>query len=620
MEVQQHQELEMAEVTSEVYDIFHPSPVSLKQLSAIVVSLEIWRRRVNEYRTDRKLKEFDPYSLQKGNTWVKTVLPDLPSTIYKTIEQVASRFGYSMGVWLIQHFERGFRFEYSDKNHVLEDFDDFVCDYDGSIHFVRTAERMMRCECINLEMKFIVASVYFFEDDIRRIWPSVSANMNVDLIDFDKCPQSYYWICRLTNKLDKIPIPRGETVDERMFKYSMPHNRPSMEYFWNRIPVENQVQRGVEHRRGYDFVRFILRKLDDEQLDKYVNDRYRYGYADDNDLYFMFLGLHCDEWVVLRTWFHIRNIITKSNFTNLIVHMLKIEYDYVNECHEHEKWEYLCGQIWNHSPLTLKPSVIKVISSDSSWLEGMSYVNVDLLLTILQDASSEERNLFLRNCWSGLIERVRRKNLQLVIELCLENEDEINEFKQSIMINSRDILRYCVALMEDSCLEELNAFVSFCCAELQTARNLKQQTLQSAFFDEYCRLSPDNIRRVEDLNEFVNDAFDNVDLSINFKNGLISSSSFMKQLWGSISLGLVSSETTIKFINTLFSTEESVMRVKKSLIDFLKGFVTSVNRDYLFNDASNCGTIFRRDEFNSMLLWCLGNNERVEEFKLNCTS
>ncbi|XP_065224752.1 uncharacterized protein LOC135848716 [Planococcus citri] len=530
MEVEQHQELEVTEVTSKVYDIIHPTPVSLKQLSAITISLEIWRRKVNEYRTGRKLEKFDPCRLRKETTWMKTMLPDLPSTIYKTIEEVVSRFGHSMKIWRIEHYKKGFCFQYSDENHVLEDFDDFVCDYDGSIDYARTAERMMRCEGFNSEMKFIVACLYIFEDDIRRIWPSVSRNMNIDLIKFHECPQLYYWICVLSNQLDKIPLWIGwigETVDETMFFHYMRYNRPSMVYFWNLIPPENQMRKVVHYIKGYNLVRFILPKLDDEQLDKFVN----YEYEDGDELCDTFVRLHCDEWVVLRTWFHIRNILKKSNYTNLIVRMLEIEDNYYrDEFYEQEKWEYLCCQIWNHSLPTLKPSVIRVISSDSSWLEDFRQINVELLLTILQDASLEERNLFLRNCWSGLTKRVRRKNLQRVIELCLENADEINQFKQSVMINSRDTLQYCVTLLQDSCFEELNAFASFCCAELPAARNLKQQILQSAFLAEYCKLTPDNIRRVRDLDEFVNDAFDNVDVCTDFKNVLISASSFMIHL------------------------------------------------------------------------------------------
>ncbi|XP_065223493.1 uncharacterized protein LOC135847736 isoform X3 [Planococcus citri] len=614
MEVQQHQGLEMAQVTSKLFDIFHPTPVSLKQLSAIAVSLEIWRRKVNEYRINGKLEKFSPWSLRKRNTWIKDMLPDLPSTIYKTIEEVFSRFGQSFGFWQNNHCSTKFCYKNSYENDVLEYFDDFVCDYDGSIHYARTAERMMHCEGFSSEMKFIVACMYFFEDEIRQIWPSVSANMNLYFFDFDECPQLYYWICRLTNKLDEIPTQGSETVDERMFAECMPYITPSVEYFWNRVHPEKRMQIAIGYLDGYDFVRFVLPKLDDEQLDKYIND----GYGD--DLCTMFLNLRCDEWIVLRTWFHIRNIIKESNFTNFIFRMVGNQDDDVDEFYEQEKWEYLCCQIWNHTPLNLKQSVIRVFSSESRWFESIIIdncddfceINVELLLLILQDASSKERSLFWCNNWSYVIVAVRCKNLQRVIELCFEDANKITEFKQNIMINSRSVLLVCISLLQCACFEELNAFVSFVCTELQAARFLKQRILQSTFFDEDYGLEGEIIGKIGDLNEFINDAFDNVDLSTDFKNLLMSSSSVMKTLSKIICLERVSCETLITFIDTLVATEETVMQVKKSLIDSLKERLTT-------NAGARCHEHLRSDpEFNLILSWCLGSSEGVDEFKLNC--
>ncbi|XP_065203392.1 uncharacterized protein LOC135833475 [Planococcus citri] len=608
----------MTEVTSEVYDIIHPTPISLKQLSAIAISLEIWRRKVKEYRTGEKLKEFDPDRLRKDNAWMKSMLPDLPSPIYKMIDEIVSRFGYSMKPWQSMHYKRVFCFQYTDENHILEDFDDFVCDYDGTIDYKRTAERMMRCDGFNLEMKFVVACLYFFEHDIRRIWPSVSEceYLDVDCIDFDNCSQLYYWICRLTNKLDKIPTLtlRSETIDERMFRAYMPYNRPSIEYFWNRIPLEKRMQKAIDHLCDHDFIRVILPKLDNQQLDKFVN-------GERACLFDIFYYFRFEEWIVLRTWVHIRNIINEDNFTNLIIRMFQVkdadEYEYPEQ--EKEKWEYLCCQIWNHTQPNLKSSVIGVISTDSSQFTAnidtyddyeCNQMNAELLLTILRDASLKKRNLFWRNCWNFLIQAVRSKDLQRVIKLCFKNEDEINQFKQNVIVKNGDVLQLCVALLDDAFLKELNAFVTFCCPELQGRRIFKQQILQSAFLDEDCLLSGEILREIDEFNDFVED------VSTYIKNRLISSPSVMERLSSIICTGLVSSETIIKFIDTLASTElkeETVVQAKKSLIDSLKKYLTR-------NARRPAGKIYRKDELNSILLWCLGSNEGVEEFNLKYTS
>ncbi|XP_065200378.1 uncharacterized protein LOC135831653 [Planococcus citri] len=610
---------------NKVHDILHPTPVSLQKLSAMVVSLEIWRREVDKYRRSRQLKELEVFSLGIENTLV--TLPDLPSVIHKTIKKMFNKFANSVSSWLREHYKRVFDCykRYSHENFILQYFDNFICDYDGSIHYTRTAERMMRCVAFNAEMKFKIACLYFFEDDIKRIWPSVSRQMSVDSINFQKFPQLYYWICRLTNKLGKIRNPEPisfstwlsdtRTVDERMFDAHMSRNRPTLEYFWNRISLGKQMKR-FEYVDGYDFVRFILPKLNDRQLDELLNN---YSGA----FYTLFRYLHCNKKTVLRIWFYIRskNIMSKSTFTDLVVNLIDDE-DYGDDENEfdHENWEYLCREIWNNTPLDFKQSTISFISSDSGWLEGMNIVDdyhsnqihVEFLLLILEDASLKERNSLWRNCWKTLIEAIRTKDLQRMMRLCLRNEDEITQFKQNYLIHSPKVLQNCLSLFTKAYFDELSAFVSFCYPELQAARNFKERILQSVFLGEDCQLSRQIVCGIKEFNDFVND------VSANFKNRLMSSSSFLERL-SSIICGdeddeeeeeEISLKKLTKFIRIFVSTKKVPRQIKMSLINSLK--------EYLITNAIYLGNLFRKPEFDSILLWCLGSDKAVGEFKLTC--
>ncbi|XP_065223504.1 uncharacterized protein LOC135847739 isoform X6 [Planococcus citri] len=612
MEVGQSQDTDMTEAAPKVYDILHPTPVSLKALSAMVISLEIWRREANEYRTSGKLREFR-VSSRIENTGIK--LPDLPSTIHKTINKFFNKFATSVLSWLREHHKRVFDC-YSHENSILQYFDDFVCDYDGSIHYTRTAERMMRSVGFNnAGLKFKIACTYFFEDDIQRIWPSVSGKMKVDLINFDECPQLYYWICRLTNQLCKVPNPirpwvrRTQlTVDERMFDARMPYNRPSFEYFWNRIPVEKQLERPQQLNR-LDFIRFILPKLNDRQLDQFFNN----GHA----FYSLFRYLHRNKKIFLRFWLYIKskNIMHKYTFSDLVVDLIEDETNGRDEI-AYENWEYLCREIWIDSPLDFKQSTISLISSDGAWLSNMdigydhhsNQIHVEFLLLILQDASLKERHSFWHNCWETLIEAVRTKHLQRMMRLCLKNEDEITQFKQNFIISSPFALRICISLFIEAYFDELNACVSFCCPELQSARNFKEQILRSVFLnqDEYCRLSREIVCGIKEFNNFVRD------VSADFKNELVLSSYFLKRLSSIICDKGIPSKKLTKFIRIFVSTKKALRQVKKSLIDSLK--------EYLSANATGHGDLFRKPKFNSILLWCLGSDEAVGEFKLTCTS
>ncbi|XP_065223538.1 uncharacterized protein LOC135847767 isoform X1 [Planococcus citri] len=611
----------MTEAAPKLYDIIHPTPISLKELSAMAICLELWHHKVNEYRTGGQLKEFQRYIIYNIATWIKSTLPDLPSTIYETIEKFLTRFVDSFRHWQHEHHKQVFGWN-SHENYILQDFNDFACDYDCSIHYVRTAERMMRCEGFDAEIKFKIACMYFFEDEIKRIWPSVSNHLSVELIHFILSPQLYYWVCRLTNQLGKILTQNSETVDEKMYAEAMPHNRPSMEYFWNRIPLEKRIM--LEYGTFYntDFVRFILPKLEERQLDELVNDGISF--------YTLFRYRHFDEEVViLRTWSYIKNIMKEDTFADLVVRLIEIE-KCGNEDDEEwekpiddEKWEYLSSEIWNDTPLNLKQSAIRLISSESDWLENMNImveehysnqIRLEFLLLILQDASSKERASFLHNCWCTLIKAILINDFQRMVQLCFKNDYEITRFKQNFIINSEVVRQVGAWLLRRICFwwffDELNALVSFCYPEFQAARNFKEQILQPVCLGEDYQLSRRIVSKIEVFGDFVKG------VSANFKNRLMSSPSFMKDLSSVIcDKDIWDEEISLKilteFSEILASTEEALIHFKMSLTDSLKEYlITSARR--------NRDDLFSKEEFNWILLWCLGSSEVVEEFKLTC--
>ncbi|XP_065224796.1 uncharacterized protein LOC135848745 [Planococcus citri] len=273
--------LEMDEIIFGVYDVINPTPASLQELSAISVSLEIWR---NELRINRKIRR--SFSPRYHPISIKTVLPDLPSLIYIIINQYIARFGASLDDWSMQHHHKIFNLLYTDMfDNVLNYFDDFVCDFNGEINYTRTAERMMHCNELSETDKFIIACTYFFENDIRRIWPSVHEKINSTFIIFDRSPQFSYWVHCLETEWNMrihrvcqwqmmMITPIGDTIGETVFLHCMPYNRPSAEYIWNRIPSPRRIRFAIRlFRHNVDsFIRFILPKLDEKQLAAFINE------------------------------------------------------------------------------------------------------------------------------------------------------------------------------------------------------------------------------------------------------------------------------------------------------------------------------------------------------------
>ncbi|XP_065224241.1 uncharacterized protein LOC135848288 [Planococcus citri] len=611
----------MAEINSGVYDIFHPSPVSLKDLSAIAVSQEIWRCQVIKICScDDTLEEFDP---AVENISLETVLPDLPSTIRDLIDKYVTKFGFSLSYWLQSHHDRVFYFHYGQHNRVLKHFKAFVCDCSGLIHYIRTAERMMRCNRFDAHRKFIIACTYFFEDDIRRLWPLVLNEMNLSFFHFSKSPHLYYWICCLKNELDKIPTSRWDNcVDEVMLTKTMTHNRPSVEYFWNRIPTESRIRKACSIFQSdvQSFVRYILPKLNDQQLDKFVNE----------SSFDLMRSLCQNAWYdkdfILSTWMQIRDIIKESTFTNEVTNVLQsenrdimlfrsnnifINYNDQDDCFR-KNWFDLCCEMWNSAPQMLKRSAIEEITSNNNLFVSLPEWDLDykpppqpkdfkFLSTFLSSATYEKRRTFWSDCWKHLIKGTRCRDFQKIMNLCFESEDEIIQFKENVMANSEEFLQICDSFLRELHVDELNEFVSLSRPEIQAARIFKQNLLQSVFFGQRPEFSQKIIARSTEFNDFINEAYNDTDLSLQFKNQLISSSLVQKMLTQTALL--VPIEKFAEFMDAFVTNEQSLQQIKKRIVNEL-------------GDEVGCGVVFL-SAVSSLASWCLEDEEQASQFMMN---
>ncbi|XP_065224186.1 uncharacterized protein LOC135848255 [Planococcus citri] len=609
----------MAEISSDqdhVHNAAQSTLATLKELSAIVVALKIWRCDMNKYRTNDKLEKFNPKKLPI----LRTKNPDLPTAIDTMIRKYASEFGLSVDKWLKEHHKRVLHCHYGHRNYILEDFDDFVCDYEGDIDYTKTAERMMRCDKFGQVEKFKISCTYFFEDNVRRLWPSIRKKIGRGCINFRNCPELYYWICCLRNELNNIPINRNagnDTVDEEMLDHCMPYNRSSVEYFWNRIPYQNQVQKALRlHKREMvTFIKFILPKFDALQLDEFVNN-------EDCDLMHTLLKHgRLNERLIGQTWMRIRNIINEQTFTKLFVDMfefyrVELQLRAMDKSQLSENWVYLCREIWHSAPHGLRSSAIENISSDANFWRAMSCDFIsECLLTVLTCATTQERSLFWSKCWPNLIEFKNGEELQQIMEICFENGDAIIQYKENVMATSDHVRDLCDLLLSRPDFDKLNDFVNFCFPNEDAARLFKRQSLESNFLRRNPVLHKNHFGQAAKFNKFINDTYNNTTLATNFKNHLLSLPviRYFTPQNGGFVLVIIRFEQLIEFvefIETFVSTERKLKRIKKLVIDHWKTneFIVKYACIYDFNHEC-CRSL---DQF---LLWCLGSDEEVGKFK-----
>ncbi|XP_065223316.1 uncharacterized protein LOC135847616 isoform X10 [Planococcus citri] len=600
----------MAEIPPVVYDIAQPSPVSLKDLSAIAVSLEMWRNEIRKRRTNSTIERFTSLSWDIS---LETVLDrDLPSVLYDAIHEFIPRFRPSLYFWLVTH-RNIFQLYRDHENSVLKVFDDFVADYCGTIDYVRTAKRMLVCDTFNEVEKFAIACTYFFEDDIRRIWPSVCESFDLNSMNFIERPPLYYWICCLRNEMDKMPIQGNLSVDEVMVHLHFVHNRPSLEYFWNRLPVENQMERAVNVFNRGDlklFVTFVLSKLNDQQLDGFVNT---YGCR-------LILNLQNDHsWFFQPTLKLFKNKMNESTFRTLVIEMLKLEraLDFEWCPKKCQEWLYYCSEIWNSIPPNLKPSIIEGILSDRGLYENMGLFScgnrrfVGFLLIILSSATFEQRSAFWRDCWTHLIQGTRSRDLFKIMKLCFANEEEIAQFKGNILAESENVRLLCSELLNIAKFDHLNDLVNFCWPEVEAAKNFKQQLTRSTLSGENDRFMSAIVNKAKEFSLFIDDVLDNADESADFKNQLMSSP---------VLLNFVSRrpcsilpddfEAVMELVDTFVSTEQTLHAIKTRMIRYLGEFI--LNRRQI---GDLIDQRFEQPIFDQFLLWLLGSAEEVERFK-----
>ncbi|XP_065224187.1 uncharacterized protein LOC135848256 isoform X1 [Planococcus citri] len=622
MEVEMNMELEMAEVRPRVYDILHPTPVPLKQLSAIVTSFEVWRYEMNTHRMRNNLSDFFE-NREYCNIKLKTILPDIPRVINDLVQEYIEKFQRSLKEWFNRHYET-FRSYNSSKreNCILNDFDDFVTDFKGDVDYVRTAERMMRCDRLDDTVKFKIACIYCFEDDIRRIWPSVCEVITSRVVNFtDELQYWNYWIGILTNQSDKTDVREDDHVAicESIFVNCVTsENRSSMEYFWNRLRPDNRLEKTSDLLDNDDecVARFILPKLDDQQLSKFVN---KYGCFLMTELLDYQLADGID---IVPTWMYIRNFMNESQFVELSEYMLIFLTSKLGGDNTHKL--FFCRKIWNSAPHYLKQTAArKILSSTELFNKLVSGLNkngisestpmfVKLLLNFLPSATFDERSSFWNNCWHQLIAVARCKYLQQFIKLCFGNEVDITRFKTNVMANSEHLRQLCISLVKDVNFGKLKDLLKFCYPEVQQARNFKKEILQLALLGEDYKFSCRE-RDIEPyayvLNSFINKTYNDADLSAEFKYMLMISPAFEKFVSLRVRSTDIGDLIEIKrFVEEFKLTEPTLVQIKTRIIDSFKESLTG--------DGSSRDLLKKRS-LDYFLSWCLGSEAEVEEFKRN---
>ncbi|XP_065204472.1 uncharacterized protein LOC135834500 isoform X10 [Planococcus citri] len=604
----------MTEMVSKVYDLIYPSPATLKEISCNELVTALWRWKVENRVTDDLMPDLDLH---------KNLDPNIPSPVKRIIDECINRFISSKEEWSDYHYENLF-YDRNDRpmSSILLNFCDFVIDRDGTIDYIRTAKRMMTCDRLYNDEKFKIACMYCFEDDITRIWPSASDYIDINEIEFYRSPELFYWVSKLIKSIFDVGDERDDSIDDStMLNTCSSTHWSSVEYFWNRISPEGRLSNtlfDLSHFERESFVRLMLPKLSDQQLERFVLER---GSHLIHDL----VTESQYKFYALPTWMYIKNKMNENNFAKLIELFMQAETDYhfaedslpensieLGDRSSNKDQTYLCCEIWRNSPDEWKRSAIKnILTQDRLFvrLEGTSpsrYREIGFLLTLLSDASFEERNDFWKKNWRNLIVDTRGKDLHRMMKLCFRNENDIAKFKETIMSDYESISERCIKVLQLGYFEQANDILTFCCPDIQKRMDLKQRLLRSCISDESFVLKIEHLTQVKSINDFINDAFDDADVTADFKNNFMSYCGIEYVLHKCTHLNCeYSSDHLIRFIDTFVSNEEVRNLVKQHILELVRNWLLHRHRIQRIS----------ADDLQTILVWCLGNEEEVTKFK-----
>ncbi|XP_065204470.1 uncharacterized protein LOC135834500 isoform X8 [Planococcus citri] len=597
----------MAEMVSNVHDLMYPSPASLKEISCQALVTGLWRWGVENRVTDDFISGLDMH---------KNLPFNMPSSIKRMIEVCSETFIASVKEWSAYH-RRDDIFEDEDETDFFLNFYDFICDRDGTVHYTQTARKMMKCDRLSDDEKFKIACLYCFEDDIRRLWPSVSENIEITEIEFDRSPELFYWICMLSDERDWIPIPDDE-IDLYMLETCESKHWSSVEYFWNRVYPYHRLSATINlsNRENGSFVRFILPKLSDELLGRLVLEK-------GNKLIYDLVTKSQYKLYALPTWLRIRNKMNESNFTKLVESLMKAETNHhiaENTLNENsiklgdrsstDDQTYLCCEIWRSSPDEWKQSTVRNILTQGhlfvrNTITRTEYREISFLLTLLSVASFEDRNVFWKKNCRNLIVDTRGNDLQRIMELCFKDENDIAKFKETNMFDYESISACCIRALGIGHFEHVDDILIFCFPDAEKRMDSKQRLLRSCVSDESFVLKIRDFSKFELMNEFIDDTFDDAEYASDFKNCIISFCAIEDVLHQCIHLGCeYSSDHFIRFIDTFVSNEEVRNSLKQRVLEYVRNSLLKVR----------IGNI-SADDLQKILVWCLGNEEEVTKFK-----
>ncbi|XP_065220529.1 uncharacterized protein LOC135845684 isoform X1 [Planococcus citri] len=573
--------------------VFHSSPSSLQTLASIQLAFRLWRVKCSNLAPGQAITS-DSFFQQEQFSCSEVLRVSVPTSIKDVIDQQIILAGKELQKWSGFYSKEVF-FDCNFSQGVPKCLDYVVCRSEGSIDMKKTALNLIAADELNLVEKYRIACTFCLEEEIKRIWPSVSSDLRGEN-DFCKFALPSYWIYYLESGVDDV-----STVS-RLYPLQQNGNWLAFDYFWCKLNEDDKVAVTESILRNPDIKRIkqMLPKLTKRQAcrvfesmaDKILNVLI----ADDEHVEY-----------VSKFWIHIKDTLHGIKFYGILHTLWKFVYNSakLNEAVSKCSRSDLLFELWIEAPEILRDYVlVNHVNDFFDQLYGEMFgflgcygCDMNFLLDLLEASRYELRNqIWMRN-WRKLILRAKPSSLEQLMKLCLDYKKDIVMFKEQKMVDFQSMSYIFRMFLREGLFAELSDYLHFCMKDASSLEQLSKRIIESSL--DMIMVSVED--KVKKLDRFINSTFSSADAANTFKEEFLSSAECVTFLHNKLDSGCLKEIEIL--ISAFLKCEQKLNKIKLDLFDrYCNNLLAGRIADF---DGEKC------DEF---MKWCVPD-EQISQFR-----
>lgn len=412
-------------------------------------------------------------------------------------------------------------FDSNRKTDVFNCVEDLVFDFAGWVCFKRTAKNLVVGDKLCIVEKYRLASINCLVDDVKKLWPLVSNDFRVN--NYINEPMINYWILLMEGESGKDYFT--VEIRHRIFNGNQ---WAAIEYVFDRLTEDEQVEAALQIIHNFpqnyttNYSNMFLKLNNNAELFHKVMKKISF-----RDIFF-----DLESWwekYIPYTWNDMKCVINGRHFVDVI---------YLFLFERRGTWDYAFSfvfDMWTSAPIHLKLYVIDNVEivehifkklyfqfyKRKSTVSVMLSLDMRFFLALLIDLNFKLRNSMWRKYWTILIVSSDHECLDRMMKICFRYEDDVIRFKESEMMDFRNIEYFCYRLIGTGFIEALANYLNFCSPNVDRVRALKREIIMSSRIQSAFLKGKIHQNSLKAFDEFIDSSFTTEDEAKNYKKGLI---------------------------------------------------------------------------------------------------